>query len=265
MMNRLFFCFALGAIGCGSGDGASSGMSPATTLRVSLGASTATYPHQDALASQTATQVRAGVRSLELIDDQGTPWPIYTAQGEATTVSYDNGARTQLTELEPSALKPGKYVRARLVQEWSRFDITATLHDGTTTTSGTLSVLQVTSDGTSMNGTMYDGGDYEHSFAAAGQQPQSFTGAAPIPDHSTTAEAEAHVESGAWAVYFPVDIQITDQSLGTLSIVANMDHAFRWTDLSSAGYQDAVYDIAPPLYEVVEQFGANRFDVALTP
>ena len=37
------------------------------------------------------------------------------------------------------------------------------------------------------------------------------------------------------------------------------DQAFRWSDMPAIGNEDDVYDIAPPLYEPVEQFGGNRF------
>ena len=246
----------------GSSGAAGSGGGSATTLSVVIQGSTATYPHQDKLASQTARNVTAGVSSLELIDDQGGRFVLYS--GAAVSVSYDDGASTKLGTLNPSDVRPGHYVQARLVQDWSRFDVDATLHDGVTPTAGKLSILQITSEGVSLDGKSYAAGDYEHTFASGGSN-REFTGVTPIPSVSKTAEAEAKVENGAWAVYFPLDLTVTPTTAGTLTIVANLDRAFRWTDLPTLGYQPDVYDIAPPLYEIVEQFGANRFEVSLTP
>jgi hypothetical protein len=230
---------------------------------VVVGASTVSYPHADSLTGQTAGKVTAGVRSLELVDDTGGRFSLFTAP-TAASVSWDDGASTLLGSVPPGEIRPGKYVKARLVQDWSRFEVPATRHTGTTAAPGTLRVLQITSDGVSLDGTSYQAGDYEHEHETA-SATERFEGVAPIPDHSTTAEAEAFVEDGTWAVYFPVSLELSLQSAGTVRIIANMDGAFRWSDLPSAGYADGVYDIAPPLYEVVEQFGANRFDVTWTP
>lgn len=96
-----------------------------------------------------------------------------------------------------------------------------------------------------------------------GGQTQHFDGNdAPIPDDSTTSGAEAMVENGVWSVYFPVDVQIGPDA-DSLRIVVNMDHAFRWTDVPGGDNQPGVYDIAPPLYEPIAQFGRNRFDVSV--
>jgi hypothetical protein len=88
---------------------------------------------------------------------------------------------------------------------------------------------------------------------------------APLPSESKTDGAEAIVESGDWAVYFPVDVTVVDAATGTLEVRVNMHEAFRWKDLPSPDWTDGAYDMAPPLYEPVAQFGGNRFDVSLTP
>jgi len=215
------------------------------------------------LASQTAKQVQAGVRSLELVDEIGKRWTLFSSTTGASVVSYDDGAAAPLATLSGAAIRAGHYVQGRLVQDWSRFEVGATRHGGLSPVVGTLAVLQITSDGVSVEGKSYSAGDYEHTFTGAGSN-ESFSGTAPIPDKSKTAEAEAIVENGDWVVLFPLDLTVDVTTAGTLTITANMDRAFRWTDTPALGYQANVYDIAPPLYEIVEQFGANRFDVTLS-
>lgn len=264
--NRLVtFAFAL-CLACGSSGESSGPGGTATDLSIVLGASTAAYPHQDAFASQTAKAVSAGIRKLELLDDQGGSWVVFDAGSSAAdvTVQWNHGARTTIATVDPSAVRAGHYVSARLTQDWSRFEIDATLHEGGTATAGKLSVFQVTSDGTTVDGKSYDSGDYEHTFSSA-QGSKAFDGFAIIPSQSATAEAQAVLENGDWVVTFACDVTVPAAAKGTLSVIANMDRAFRWSETPGSGYTDGVYDIAPPLYEVVEQFGANRFDVALKP
>jgi hypothetical protein len=123
-------------------------------------------------------------------------------------------------------------------------------------------VLQVTSEGAVVNGESLEQGHYEQTFEAPNVE-RPYSGTSLIPDHSTTAEAEAFDENGEWAVYFPLDLVVPEGATGTLAIRVNLDQAFRWSDLGSQGFSAGAYDIAPPIYEPVEQFGGNRFDVSL--
>ncbi len=276
-MNRLWLVgllgLGLGAAGCGSSDGStfgdgsggaggsggSGGSVSQTELEIVVSATDEAFPHQDQLASQTPKRIRAGVRALELEDDQGDRFTLFDSQ-TAVQISYDAGASTVLGQLTPEQVRPGHYVKARLVQDWSSFDIDAVLHQDNQALQGVLSILQITSDGVSLNGESYDSGDFVHQYSGAGGE-EEFTGALPIPDESHTAEATAVVEDGSWVVYFPVDLTIREGQVGRLDFRANLDHAFRWTDQDQAGYTPNAYDFAPPLYEVVAQFGANRFEV----
>lgn len=256
-------CLGLSSSGCGGSDESSAGgSSTASDLRVVIGGSEQAFPHADSLSGQTAKNVSAGVRSLTLIDDAGGAWVLFDATPGAVSVSYADGAKSELALVAPSAVRAGHYTKARLVQDWSRFDVAATLHEGGNATPGTLHGLTVTSDGALVDGKELPSGHYAHTFTAGGAS-HDYTGTLPVPDHSTTAEAEAFVEDGHWAVYFPVDLSVAAGQTGTLAIRVNLDHAFRWSDLSGAGYAEGTYDIAPPLYEPVEQFGGNRFDVTL--
>lgn len=249
-------------IGCGS-TGSSEGTGQSQPgLTVVIHGSTETFAHDDGLPGQTARGVTAGVRSLTLLDAAtNQSFPVLAADpASAVVVSYDNGSNSVLGVVEPSKVVPGHYTRARMVQDWSKFDVDATLHEDVGPTTGTLHVLTVTSNGASLGGQVHDAGYYEHDFIAPNRN-EHFTGDdALVPEHSNTAGAEAIVENGEWAVYFPVDIQVTDAD-AELSIRVNMDHAFRWVDFPGPDNQEGVYDIQPPLYEEVTQFGGNRFDV----
>ncbi|MCB9586702.1 MAG: hypothetical protein H6718_14980 [Polyangiaceae bacterium] len=275
-MHRVWFAGVLGlglaAAACGSSDGTDFGSGATggtgggggsvsqTELDIVISATDAAFPHQDQLASQTATQIRAGVRMLQLEDDQGQRFTLFDSQ-TPVQVSYDSGASSVLSSLKPDQVAAGHYVRARLVQDWSRFDINAVLHQDNQSLQGTLNILQVTSDGVSLDGETYDSGDFLHQFSGAGGN-QEFSGVLPIPDESHTAEASAFIEDGSWVVYFPVDLTLTEGQVGRLEFRANLDHAFRWSDADGNGYVNDVYDFAPPLfYETVSQFGANRFEV----
>ena len=261
-MSKLGFvaCLVSMVSGCGGSDGEAT--SPATELRVSMVGAYDAYPHQDGLTGQTAREVSAGVRSLELIDDAGGVWTVLEASPANVSVSYTDSQPTTLAIIGPSLVRPGHYVKARLVQDWSRFEVDATLHQASTATPGRLRVLMATSDGAQVDGQTLKQGHYRHVFVGAGAD-RSWEGASPVPQHSTTAEAEAFDESGSWAVYFPIDLQVPAGATGTLSLRVNLDQAFRWSDLGSPGHSTGAYDIAPPLYEPVEQFGGNRFDLEL--
>jgi hypothetical protein len=80
-----------------------------------------------------------------------------------------------------------------------------------------------------------------------------------LPDHTTSAGVEAKLENGEWATYFPVDLEINAGD-GALTIEINLHEAFRWQDSAEADNQPGVYDIAPPTYEPIMQYGGNRFD-----
>ncbi len=260
---KLLFASAilLTAAGCG-GTGSTTSGGSVSGLSVVVSASTDPVTFNDGASGQTATHVTAGIRSLTLLTADGTEWTVFDAGSKDAVVGYDNGDSTVVTRLDRSDIVPGHYVKARLVQDWSRFDIQATLHDGSGATPGTLHALEVTSDGTLLDGTQRDAGYYQQDFTGGGL-PQHFGGDdAIVPDYSTTAGAEARVENGLWSVYFPIDVQIGPDA-ATLRTVVNMDHAFRWTDVDGGGNKSGVYDMAPPLYEPVTQFGGNRFDVSV--
>lgn len=251
-------CAALSA--CGSDEGGGSG--PAR-IDVVLVATTDAFPHADTSSGQTAEEVSAGVRSLTLLSDSGEAWPLVHRGTTSVVVRYDDGARSMLGSVLARDVVFAHYTRARMVQEWSRFDVQATLHDAGAT-AGTLSALHVTSDGTTIDGELRNAGHYVHDFTGGTKTGQWSGDDATVPEHSTTAGAEALMEDGEWAVYFPVDLEIASGD-GTLTIVVNMHQAFRWQDVPGGDNQPGVWDIAPPLYEPVLQFGGNRFEATFQP
>lgn len=249
------------AIGCGSSDSTSGTGQTQPGLTVVIRGSTETFAHADGLPGQTARGVTAGVRSFTLMDEAtNQSFAVLSAEpANAVVISYDNGSNSVLGVVAPENVVPGHYTKGRMVQDWSKFDVDATLHEDVGATVGTLHVVQVTSNGASLNGEMRDAGYYEHDFIAPNRN-EHFTGDdALVPEHSNTAGAEAIIENGEWAVYFPVDVQVTEAD-AELGIRVNMDHAFRWVDFPGPDNQEGVYDFQPPFYEEVTQFGGNRFD-----
>ena len=243
-------------------------MRPATTppdLAIVISATGDSYPHHDARAGQTARHVSAGVRSLELLDDRGGRWLLVDASPKPIVVGYNAGDRTPLTVIDQKALRPGHYVGARMVQDWSRFEVDATLHDAGKATAGTLKALQVTSDGSVVDGLARPSGYYEHVFVSGQIEKKRQGESSPFPQQTETAEAFALLEDGAWAVYFPLDVHIVGNESGALEVSVNMDRAFRWSDLPLPGYQAQVYDLALLTSEPVRQFGGNRFTTRLLP
>jgi hypothetical protein len=263
-MNSFVSAMVLGllAIGCGS-TGSDSGTGQVQPgLTVVVRGSTEAFTHDDGLPGQTARGVTAAVRSFTLIDE-ATSASFEVLKVEAANpvvVSYDNGSSTVLTVVDPQSVVPGHYTKARMVQDWSKFDVDVTLHEDVGATDGTLHVFQVTSNGGTLDGQAHDAGYYEHDFIAPNRNEHWSGDDAIVPEHSNTAGAEAVVENGEWAVYFQVDITVVAQD-AELQIRVNMDHAFRWVDFPGTENEDGVYDIQPPLYEEVTQFGGNRFDV----
>jgi hypothetical protein len=260
-LKRCLFCgwVLFIATACGGAE-QSAASTQSAGFSLVIGASAAPFTFRDGASGQTATHVTSGVRSLTLFTAEGATWTVFNAGSNDATVGYDGG---DSTELAGTPVVPGHYVRARLVQDWSKFDIQVALHANGTTTAGALHALQVTSDGTFIEGSEHNAGYYEQTFTGGGMTRHFSGDDAPVPEYSETAGARAVVENGAWSVYFPVDLNV-DAGAGALEITVNMDHAFRWTDVSGNGNRTGVYDIAPPIYEPVVQFGGNRFDASVS-
>lgn len=238
------------------------------SLIVRIVATTAPFAHADGLAGQTALHASGGIRSLSLLRDAGDPSPVSVFDHGADVVEtgYDDGDETVVAEVEIPADLQGTFKMARLVQGYSRYEVEATLHDGLSIEPGVVESLLVMSDDTMLDGARRDAGAYELRFDGD-TTSFAYDGAGwPVPAYSTTAGATAVVEDGEWAVYFPVDVVVTDALApgSEIVIVVNMDHSFRWTDLPALGSEPDVFDVTRLSYEPVLRFGGNAFDLSLT-
>ena len=261
---------ACGAVGWSPGDDEGSVADPARgPLRaVRIRASTAPFPHLDGLAGQTAIAAAGGARSLQLLRFRGDPDPVklFDHGPSAVEVDYNDGGDTLVATVPAARLRPGIYVLARLVHSHSRYRVAATGHGGLAPTPGVLDNLVVMSDGTLVDGVLRDGGYYESAFTGPRAAPVRAVGSDyHVPEWSTTAGAQAFVEDGEWAVYFPVLLTVhgVPDRDATLAIDVNLDHAFRWVDLPLPTYRPGAFDVTPSWYEPVVRFGGNWFTATL--
>ncbi len=233
-------------------------------LTVRIRATNAAFAHTDGLSGQTPRTAAGGIRSFSLLRDQQdtNPAVIFEYGADVQEASFDDGGDTLVGAIVVSEVPAGHYTLARMVQAYSRYSISATLHDGSTATPGTLDNLIVMSDGTMVDGAQHDAGYYHYVFEAPGEPPVTFEGDdALVPAYSTTAGAVAVVENGQWAVYFPVNLDWSAglQSAVDLVVTVNMFESFRWTDVALPGYQPGVFDFTATSYEPVVRFGGNEF------
>lgn len=245
---------------CGSDGGGGDGPS---RIGVVVTASSELFSHGDDSAGQTAASPSGGVRRLTLFPDSGEPWAIVDRGTSAAIVDYAPGARTTVGVVRSKDVVLGRYTRARLVHDWLRFEVAATLHDVDGKTDGTLAMLMVTADGALIGDQPRGVGHYVHDFTASnGSKTGHWQGDdLVLPDYATSAGVEAKLEDGAWALYFPIDVEI-DAGDGTLTITANTYQAFRWQDVVAGENQPNTYDIAPPTYEPTLQLGANALSAS---
>lgn len=240
---------------------------PATQgdLTVHIRGSTQAFPHADTYAGQTARAVRGGIRSLSLLRtaDDPTPLRLFNHGKDAVEVGYNQGDDTVVAQVPSSSLRAGVFTLARMVQTHSRFQVDVAWHQGGTMTPSVLDELVVMSNDTNVDGAVRPAGFYNATLQA-GADGQVFTGEDwPVPPLSTTAGAWAVVEDGDWAVYFPVHVELGVAAVAALTVEVNMDHAFRWQDASTTGFQPQMWDLQDGAWENVVQFGGNRFDVTV--
>lgn len=239
---------------------------PVLTIRIK--ASTAPFPHSDGYAGQTARGTLGGCRSISLLKSRNDPNPLvlFNHGADPVEVGYDDGNDTQVATVPARGLAEGHYVLGRLVQTHSRYQVDATSHLLGTSTDGYFDDVLVMSNGTRVDGQMRDAGYYHFVFHHGAEEEIYMGDNWQIAVWSTTAGAEAVVEDGEWAVYFPVDLDVSqaDWANKTMSILVNMDHAMRWIDNPlGLGYRADVWDVELPVFEPVMQFGGNQFDVTV--
>jgi hypothetical protein len=254
---RLFggVLFASSLSGCGSDEGGGSGPS---RLELLLTASYAPIAHTGQSSGQTPMHASAGLRSLTLISDSGPSWVVVDRAKAPGFVRYDAGARNLIGVVMADQVVLGHYTRVRLVHDWWRFELAATLHEDGGATPGALAALYVTSDGTSIAGEPQAAGYFLHDFTA-GEEHARFTGNdTEVPQPASPEGAELVLEGGEYAAYFPADLQVSGD--GALVIQVNLFEGFRWNDVAGAGHLPGVYDVEPAGHEPLVQLGANRFE-----
>lgn len=242
-----------------------SGMPPQVSIRVR--ATTVTFAHSDNLSGQTALLTMGSVRSLSLLTSPNDANPVVLFDHGATgvEVSYDHGGDTIVGQRPHSALTPGRYTIARMVQNWSRYRVNARWHDLSGSHDGELENLIVMSDGSDLNGTIRDGGYYESMFMSSTANNTTSGSNFIVPVFSTTAGARAVVEGGVWAVYFPIDVEIPAAPAADYEVdcLVNMYEAFRWTDIIGIGHGSDVFDFGATYWEPVLRFGGNDFELTI--
>ncbi len=261
--SALLCLLAMGTLGCGS----TSDDDPTVPagVAVHVRATTETFPHGDGLAGITPRSAAGGVRSLTLLRSDGDPAPLELFHLGATSkeVGYSHGDDTRVTVLDPAVFVLGTYTLARMVQSHSRYEIDATFHEAGEATRGRLENLIVLSDGTRVDGGLRDTGYFRNVFHV-GKHREEVTGDdAVVAPYSFTAGAKAVVEDGEWAVYFPIQLEVTTPPVAgdRLVLRVNLFEAFRWRDSDSPGYVDGEFDFSRDAYEEVVRFGGNRFDL----
>jgi hypothetical protein len=191
---------------------------------------------------------------------------LFDRGADPVEVGYDDGDDTLVGWVGTGILADGRFTLVRMVHTHSRYRLEGSLHEWGTRTDGVFDNLYVMSDRTRVDGEVRDAGYYRSRFLG-GPVPRVFSGSdGVVPAWSSTAGAWGVVEQGAWAVYFPADLEVrpTDWDGLTLVITVNMHDAFRWRDNPlPPGYRAGVFDAETWTYESVAQFGGNRFDVTL--
>lgn len=233
-------------------------------LSIHIQGSTAAFVHEDGYAGQTPHSARGGIRSLSLLRDADdkAPLELFNHGAQSVEVGFNDGDDTEVAVSQVPLT--GRYTLARMVQTHSRYVVDACAHAAGSAVDGTLEQLRVMSDGTSIDGKMHHAGHHQSTFRG-GDVVQETTGEdLTVPQWSSTAGAWAVVENGEWAVYFPVNLDVDERSPPTsMTVVVNLDHAFRWEDSAAEGYRANTWDLTVATQETVMRFGGNRFDVTL--
>ncbi len=235
------------------------------SLRVHVVGSSAAFAHDDGLSGQTPTDISSGVRSLRLFDDAGGVWTVLERASPGVSVSYSDAAPRPIARIDPASVRAGHYVKARMVQEDSRFTVNARFHDDSLVqpSLGALRIYRVMNDDVPGPQGTYPAGYFSWQFESK-ELSRKGEGVLPVPAYSTTAGAEALVEDGQWAVYFPLDVTIPAGAHGELRITANLFESFRWKDQTAPDDEAGAYDLSQSSAEPVLRFGGNRFDVTFT-
>jgi hypothetical protein len=253
----LLFAFAGG---CGDDDEGGGGGGP-PRLDVMFSARAARFAHAEGTSGQTMQGAALGVRSLTLIAESGEAWTLFDRGGHpAAAVRLDAGTRTLAGVLFPERVLIGRYRRARIVQDWIRFEIDATLHDPDALP-GALRALLVTSEGTEIDGEPLPAGhalfEHTHDEVTVRFSRQD----AGLAGYATSAGLSAGPEQGDWVIELPLELDL-DSGNGVLSFELNVHEAFRWRDEPAEGQRPGAYDLSRESAEPIVQVGPNAIGVS---
>jgi hypothetical protein len=110
-------------------------------------------------------------------------------------------------------------------------------------------------------------GYYRYVFQATGASfPQEGQGA-PIPTQPDSGGFSVSFVGGQWIYEFPVSFTVDHgvQGVTEAVLLVNMFESFRWKDENKPGFLPKVFDVTPTSFEPVLRFGANSFEVKLSP
>ncbi|MDW8249036.1 MAG: hypothetical protein RMJ98_07010, partial [Myxococcales bacterium] len=90
---------------------------------------------------------------------------------------------------------------------------------------------------------------------------------APIPTQPDSGGFSVSFVGGQWIYEFPVSFTIDHDTQGVIDAVlhVNMFESFRWKDENKSGFLPKIFDVTPTSFEPVQRFGANSFEVKLSP
>ena len=239
--------------------------SSGVTVAIHMRSSAEPFAHQDVLAGQTASAHKSGVRSLTLLRDMNDPSPfeVFDFGQEAAEVDYAPGASTLVFEADAATFPEANFTIARVVHSYVKYSVDATMHNAGFVVPGRFDNMQVLSDGSLVDGELYDAGHYEYTFVAGGMSFPATGENAPIPEWQSSGGFSVVFENGEWAYYFPVSLPTSPALPADMNVIleVNMHESFRWSDQQAPNYEPGVFDVTPTSFEPVQKFGANAFSV----
>ncbi|MFO0553846.1 MAG: hypothetical protein U0271_36020 [Polyangiaceae bacterium] len=251
----------------GASDGGGGASSSTASIDIHFKSTTAPFAHADGLAGQTPSVHKSGLRSLTLLRDANDPSPfvVFDLGQDSIEIDYADGADTLVYTAHAADLPAGTFTVARVVHNYVRYDVAATLHNGALMLAGTFDNLQVLSDASLVDGTVRDAGYYEYVFHTGGSSFPTSGSNAPIPEWQSAGGFSVRFENGEWAYYFPVSLPLDPNLAQDASVTfeVNMHESFRWQDQALTDYATGVFDVTPTSFEPVMQFGANSFAVTV--
>jgi hypothetical protein len=249
------------------GGGSTTGEGGGPTVEIHFRSSTDPFQHTDGFSGQTPSANTSGIKSLTLYRMMGDPDPfeVFNFGQDAAEIDYAAGADTLVYTAHASNFPEGTFTIARVVHNWVKYRVDATVHYNSLNIPGEFDNLQVLSDRSLVDGTLRDAGYYEYVFDTGTMQFPTSGDNAPIPEF-TGGGFSVVFENGEWAYYFPVSLPVTPDITSSYSVIfgVNMFESFRWEDQTMTDYMAGVFDVTPPAsFEPVKKFGANSFSLTI--